>query len=266
MSRPSAASLDALERSASWLRMLTRPVFRGWENIPDRRPLIFVGNHTMYGVIDAPQLFFAVYRNKDILLRGVGEKAHFAVPGWRALLDYFGVVNGTPENAMALLGEGECLLLYPGGAREAFKGNDQRYQLLWGDRVGFARLALRARAAIVPFAAVGADDVFDVVADQDDLLASPLGNLLSGLRRDVIVPIPWGQGPLGLPGIRRQYFQFQPAILPESFADLSEDAAALAVRQQAEQAVRAGLDELLAFREADPEADWKVALRKKLGV
>lgn len=250
---PSPVELDAMELAMGWLRALTRPVFRGLENIPETRPLLFIGNHTMYGVIDVPQLFFGLYRQRGIVLRSTAEKAHFHIPGWRELLVRYGAVDGNRENVEAVLRAGEALLLFPGGAREAFKRQDQRYKLLWGDRVGFARLAIRTGATIVPFAAVGADDIFDVAITPEQLLASPLGPLLQGVRRDLIPGLPRGKGPLGLPGIRRQYFQFQPPIPAEGD---ETDEAARALRDRVEASVAAGIDDLLAFRAADPDADW----------
>lgn len=250
---PTPAELDAMERAMGWLRALTRPVFLGLDDIPDDRPLLFIGNHTMYGVIDVPQLYFGLYRHKGIVLRSTAEKAHYAIPGWRELVSRFGAINGSRENVEAELRAGECVLLFPGGAREAFKRQDQRYQLLWGERVGFARIALATGATVVPFAAVGADDVFDIAVPPERLLEGPLGPLLKRVRRDLIPGLPRGQGPAGLPGIRRQYFQFQPAIRAQG--DETE-LNARALRDAVEASVRQGIEGLLAYREADPDADW----------
>lgn len=258
--------LALMARSLSWLRKLTRPVFIGEENIPAQRPLLFVGNHTLGGVVDVPQLFFHLEREHGIFLRFLGEKAHWQIPIWRRFIERFGAVDGHRENAAALFAEGHCVLVFPGGAREAFKRGDQRYQLLWGERVGFARVALRSGVSIVPFAAVGADDVWDVVADQDTVLATPIGDMARelGVRRDVIPPLLKGQGPLGLPGIRRQYFAFMPAIETSSWQGCDHDEAAWAVRRQVEGAVEQGIDRLLTLRDEDPESDWKIVAGRRL--
>jgi hypothetical protein len=39
------------------------------------------------------------------------------------------------------------VLVYPGGGREVAKRKGEKYQLLWKERVGFARLAIEAAAA-----------------------------------------------------------------------------------------------------------------------
>ena len=46
------------------------------------------------------------------------------------------------------------MLLYPGGAREAFKRKGEKYKLFWPKRQEFVRMASRFGATIIPFAAV----------------------------------------------------------------------------------------------------------------
>jgi len=79
------------------------------------------------------------------------------------------------------------VLLFPGGVREAFKRKDEKYALFWPSRPEFVRMAARHGAVIVPFAAVGAEDGFDVVADADDVKAIPfgVGEALLARARDV---------------------------------------------------------------------------------
>jgi hypothetical protein len=54
--------------------------------------------------------------------------------------------------------QGEHLLVQPGGTREGCRSFRQRYEVDWGDRVGYLRLALRHRLPIIPIAASGVDD------------------------------------------------------------------------------------------------------------
>ncbi len=55
--------------------------------------------------------------------------------------------------------------MLPGGLREAVKPSALRYRLLWGDRVGFVRAAIRNQAPVVPLATLGGDEIFDFVGD-----------------------------------------------------------------------------------------------------
>ena len=74
-------------------------------------------------------------------------------------------MEGTPENCAQLMRQGESILVFPGGSREVFKRKGEQYRLMWKERLGFARLAMAYRCTIVPFAAVGADDCYDIVFD-----------------------------------------------------------------------------------------------------
>ena len=77
-------------------------------------------------------------------------------------------------NFYRLMKQGEAVLLFPGGVREAFKRRNEKYELFWPTQPEFVRMAIKHDAIIVPFAAVGAEDSFDIVADARDLLNNPL--------------------------------------------------------------------------------------------
>lgn len=97
---------------------------------------------------------------------------------------------------------------------------------MWKDSPDFVRMATRCRAIIVPFAAVGGDDAYDIALDTDEILSHPvLGPLARHVLRsyaprlspeDVVVPISKVPG-LGvpsavpLPRIERLYFRYSRA-------------------------------------------------------
>jgi 1-acyl-sn-glycerol-3-phosphate acyltransferase len=227
--KPSARELRAaLALLAPW-RAFTRPVFHGLDRIPTTRPLLFVGNHTVWGVLDTPLLFAELWEKKGILLRALGDHVHFTVPVWGTLLRRFGVVDGTRENCARLMEAGESVLVFPGGGREVAKRRGEQYQLFWKERVGFARMALTHGATIVPFAALGVEDALHIVADANDLLASPLGPLVRRLvRRTDVIP------PLVRPKRRpRLSFEFGEPIVPEG----SGEDAVRALRDQTRKSV-----------------------------
>jgi 1-acyl-sn-glycerol-3-phosphate acyltransferase len=231
-----------------------RPRVLGLEHIPAERPLLFVGNHTLYGMIDTPFLFAELYRRKGIFLRSLGDHAHFRVPVWRDLLARFGVVDGTREHCARLMRAGACVLVFPGGGREVMKRKGERYRLLWKDRLGFVRLAVAHGCTIVPFAAVGVEHGYDILFDADDLMATPLGKLLgmAGLRGELVPPIARGVGLTPLPRPERQYLWFAPAIETRGLGDAAGDEARLrALRDQVRAAVEDGIVRLHQVRERD---------------
>jgi 1-acyl-sn-glycerol-3-phosphate acyltransferase len=254
--RPVAAELDAARVLLAPWRWLTAPRLSGLEHVPTDRPILLAGNHTLMGVLDSPLLVLELWERLGLVLRPLGDHIHFQVPGWRALLERFGVVDGTRENVRALMAAGESLVVFPGGGREVFKHKGEQYRLLWGNRTGFARLAIESGYPIVPFAAVGADDVFDILFDADDLRASPFGPLVDRLapRPDLIPPAVRGVGPTAVPRPERFYFHFAPPVETRDLAGRADDPeVCLAVRERVREAVEAGIAHLLLERERDPE-------------
>ncbi len=253
--RPTPPEIEAARLLLSPWRWLTAPRFDGLEHVPADRPFLLAGNHTLMGVLDAPLMVLGLYERRGVFVRALGDHLHFQVPVWRDLLTRFGVVDGTPEAVDALMANREPILVFPGGAREVFKRKGEQYRLLWGRRTGFARLAIAHGYPIVPFAAVGAEDAFDILLDADELLASPLGPLIRQLapRADTVAPIVRGIGPTPLPRPERFYFRFVAPIETAPLAGRQDDSAAcLAVRDRVRTAVEDAIAGLLVDRERDP--------------
>jgi 1-acyl-sn-glycerol-3-phosphate acyltransferase len=242
--------------AAPW-RCLTLPQLYGLENLPRDRPFLLVGNHTVMGLLDAPLMVLEIADRCGIELRSLGDHVHFRVPGWRTLLASWGTVEGDPDNCRALMRARESILVYPGGAREVFKRKGEKYQLIWGGRTGFARLAIEHRYPIVPFGAVGAEECYDILLDAGDVLATPLlGSLLRRLlsRADEIPPLVRGIGLTPLPRPQRFYFSFAPPIETTRFALASDlTVPALAVRELVRASIEAEIAFLFDERRRDPE-------------
>ena len=189
---PSERSLDRMVSLLAPLQRICQPKIHGLENLPTEGCLL-VGNHTIYGFLDLPFMMAEVWKRRRLVIRGLGEHAHYAVPVWRDLLAACGMVRGTRDNVRALMGDRQTILVFPGGAREVNKRRGQQYQLLWRERIGFARLAIEQGYPVVPFAAVGADDMLDVVVDRN----TPIYGQLAGLYEKLLgFPAPAG-GPGG---------------------------------------------------------------------
>jgi 1-acyl-sn-glycerol-3-phosphate acyltransferase len=252
---PDSRIADALCKALDVAHSVTRPVVLDVEHVPSDGPFVLVGNHQLLGMQDLPSLVRELERRRGVRVRGMGDNFHFAVPGWRHLLAAMGAVPGTRENCAALLAAGEPVLVFPGGAREVYKRRGQEYQLLWGRRSGFARMAIEAGCPIVPFAAVGAEDRFKVLLDTDARLAAPARVLIRRVagRDDVGTLLVRGAGPAGLPGLGRLYFHFGEPITTERWAGRAGDADALAeCRDLVEAAVECSIAGLLRLREEDP--------------
>jgi Diacylglycerol acyltransferase len=173
----------------------------GIDNLPDEGSLL-VGNHTIYGFLDLPFMMAEVWKRRRIAIRGLGEHAHYAVPVWRDLLGACGMVRGTRDNVRALMRDHQTILVFPGGAREVNKRRGQQYQLLWGERMGFARLAIEQGYPIVPVAAVGAEDMLNVVADVQTPVYGQFARLTKKVTGFPAPPIVRGLGLTPIPALR----------------------------------------------------------------
>ena len=247
---PDAAAIAFARRALAPWRWLTAPAVYGIENIPLDRPVMFAGNHTLLGLLDVPVMLLELYDRLGLWPHPVGDHVHFAIPGWRDLLAAYGTFEGTRERCRELMREGASILVFPGGAREVFKRRGERYRLLWDGRTGFARLAIEHGYPIVPFAAVGAEECYDILIDAGDLrrLIPPLRWVP---RSDEAPPLVRGLGPTLLPRPQRFYFHFGTPVETRHLSGLA-DRACSAVRDQVRAAVETGLAFLMHEREHDP--------------
>ncbi|MFN2377289.1 MAG: lysophospholipid acyltransferase family protein [Candidatus Binatia bacterium] len=238
-------------------RWMFHPIFHGLELIPDDRPLLFVGNHTLYGLVDIPLLFDELWKTRRIFLRGLADRGHYQVPLWRDLLTSMGAVLGTRDHCARLMRNREAVVVFPGGAREVFKRRDEKYKLLWKERYGFARLAVEHECTVVPFASVGVEEAWDIVFDRDDYLATPLGRLAVwlGLREEAMAPLARGIGPTPIPRPARIYFRILPPIRSADLGNPScANEAVIRLQQLTHDAIERGIAELREEQGHDPEA------------
>lgn len=259
---PSAEEVGRALRLMEPIRKLINPKVYGIENVPKRRALL-VGNHTVMGMLDSP-LMCAELWEQGIIVRSLGDHAHFKIPVWRDVLTACGVVDGTRAITSELMRRGEVILVYPGGGREVAKRKGERYKLIWKERMGFARLAIEHGYRIVPFAAVGAEEAVDIVLDGDNPLLAPTRLFVEKvLGSKDAMPITRGIGLTPVPRPERQYYWFGKPISTKSVqGQQHDDAVVRTVREKTKTAVEEGMAFLLAERENDPN---RSVLKRLLG-
>ena len=249
---PDPRQMDRMATILAPFRRITQPKVIGIDGIPDC-PALFVGNHTRYSFLDLPFMMTELWKRRRIIVRGLGDHGHYAIPVWRDLLEMGGMVRGTRANVRALMRDGQDILVFPGGANEVFKQRGEEYRLIWKERIGFARLAIEHGYPIVPFAAVGAEEMFHVLIDRGMPIAAQVSALMHRLVGLPLPPIPRGIGPTFLPRPERLYFWFGDPVSTSQYGGAGEDdAAARAVRDEVKAAVEGGIQKLLAERERDP--------------
>ncbi|HVP02574.1 MAG TPA: 1-acyl-sn-glycerol-3-phosphate acyltransferase [Solirubrobacteraceae bacterium] len=256
---PSPAQLDRLATIIAPLSRVLQPKLYGVDRLEG--PMLLVGNHTLYGLIDVPFLIAELWTRRRLVVRGLGEHGHYAIPVWRDLLESGGMVRGTRENVRVLMRERQNILVYPGGAGEVLKQRGERYTLKWKERIGFAALALEFGYPVVPLAAVGVENMFDVVADDRTPVLAQASRLMRRLVGMPLPPIGVGLGPL-IPRPERLYFWFGDPIDPRSMSGSGEDAAR-ALRDETRTALESGIRLLQAERQADPHRGLPRRLRRE---
>ncbi len=158
---------------------------RGAEHVPDRGRAMLVGNHSGGWALDALMLLTACIVEKEPprLAHGMAEKFLGRLPVSAWLIQRLGQVIGLPANALRLLEDDRLLMVFPEGARGTEKLYWQRNDLVdFGS--GFLRLALAAKAPIVPCGIAGGGEAVPTVKN------------LYGLGKALGVPYvpvtPWG--------------------------------------------------------------------------
>ena len=141
---------------ASWWRVETRQV----EHVPATGPVIVVANHGGALFWDALVLRLALLREHPARreLRPLLDDRALGTPVFGRAAARLGAVAATPEHALELLGGGAVLAVFPEGSRNAGRPWPERYRVDRFGRGGFARIALRTGAAVVPCAIVGSEE------------------------------------------------------------------------------------------------------------
>jgi 1-acyl-sn-glycerol-3-phosphate acyltransferase len=134
----------------------------GTDRVPREGGALVVGNHALFG-LDGVVLGALLMRETGRYPRFLGERNLWKVPVLGQMLTALGALAGEPNAAQTLLEDGELVAVYPGGVDDSFKLASEKYRLKWGTRSGFARVAMRAKVPILPVAAVGIDEMYDVV-------------------------------------------------------------------------------------------------------
>ncbi|KAM6349906.1 TMM68 protein, partial [Podargus strigoides] len=119
----------------------------GAENIPEGPGLIVF----YHGATPADYVYFTarLLIQRKRYCHVVADHFVFRLPGFKILLDVLGVIHGPKEECVSALKKGCLLAIAPGGVREALF-SDEMYTIMWGNRKGFAQVAIDAKVPIIP--------------------------------------------------------------------------------------------------------------------
>ena len=168
----------------------------GFDNVPSG-PTMVVSNHSGGTTIpDVWGFLIAWYRHFGVR-RPIHPMAHEIILSNRFTGVYFarrGVLRGGRSIALSALRDARHdLMVMPGGDRDTWRPYSKRYEVCFGGRSGYARLAILAGVPIVPVANAGAHETLIVLSD-GRRFAKAIG--LHAFARAEIFPVhlslPWG--------------------------------------------------------------------------
>lgn len=120
----------------------------GLEHLPVNGPALIVYYHGAIPV-DIYYLIARVVLERERLIYTVADRFLFKIPGFAIISESCHVSPGTIQSCVSILKDGNMLAISPGGVYEAQFG-DNCYELLWRNRIGFAKVAMEAKTPIIP--------------------------------------------------------------------------------------------------------------------
>jgi hypothetical protein len=145
---------------AGWLEMWHRFEVQGIEVLDRPDPVMIVGYHGRAAAHDLIVLNKVLFERHGRLPVSVVHKRFEQSPFLRVIKEGIGAVVGDGPELEQELAHGRHFIVTPGGAREGTRPWREQYQVDWGQRTGYLRLALKYHLNIVPTAASGVDEVY----------------------------------------------------------------------------------------------------------
>jgi 1-acyl-sn-glycerol-3-phosphate acyltransferase len=121
----------------------------GLEHIPQEGGALLVLYHGLVP-LDFWYLGLKIYLETGRQPCALVDRWLMKTPGLSWLTRAVGGISGDRAAALELLRKGTLIGVSPGGVREAISGSKNHYKLKWGDRMGFARIAVEAGVPIIP--------------------------------------------------------------------------------------------------------------------
>lgn len=160
MTRAGGAPLAAWLAAFGLLRRYHRYEVVNLEPLLQPGAKLIVGYHGRPLALDLCMLTVTLHERLGYLPHGIAHGAFGKLPGMRWVADGLGFVTGDDPSLADAVARGEHVLVQPGGTREGCRSFRHRYQVSWGERLGYLRLARRYGLPIVPVGGSGMDDLY----------------------------------------------------------------------------------------------------------
>jgi 1-acyl-sn-glycerol-3-phosphate acyltransferase len=142
------------------LRAWHRYEVQGLETLLQPGAKLIVAYHGRPVALDQCMLTVSLHERLGYLPHGIIHGYFGQNRLLRRWIDGLGFVTGDGPELAEAVARGEHVLVQPGGTREGCRSFRHRYQVDWGERLGYLRLAIRHGLPIVPVAGNGVDDAY----------------------------------------------------------------------------------------------------------
>jgi 1-acyl-sn-glycerol-3-phosphate acyltransferase len=119
----------------------------GAENLPSG-PALIVANHNSGALLESHGLLFLMHE-RSIKAFGLNHRALFRIPLIGTYFRKIGAVSATCEAAVEVLKNGNPLLIFPGGNRQAFRPISREHEATMGWGSGWAQIACEEQVPVV---------------------------------------------------------------------------------------------------------------------
>jgi 1-acyl-sn-glycerol-3-phosphate acyltransferase len=172
-----------------------RAEVRNLGNVPEKGPVLLVGNHTGGNMSPETFIFTLAFSTYFGVERRYHQLAHNLVltSPLGPFLRNFGTVAASHDNARRALDAGAAVLVFPGGDWEVSRPSWRSSQIDFAGRRGFIRLALEAGVPIVPVVTIGGQETALFLGQGGWLSrALRLDRLLRLKTLPLVIAPPWG--------------------------------------------------------------------------
>lgn len=174
-----------------------RLTVEGLDSVPSGKALI-VGNHNSgVSFYEAMGVWGHWYTHKGTgeIIHSLAHDAVIQLPVAKNLLIRCGTLRASHESAHQAFSRGRKVQVFPGGNLEAFRSYKERNRIVFGNRKGFVKLAIREQVPIIPVVYVGGHEGFFILNDGQNIAKKFGLNRIPILRSDtwpLMLTFPWG--------------------------------------------------------------------------
>lgn len=133
----------------------------GIGKIPEKGRAMLLVNHSL-ATYDILLLGYSILYKMGRLPHGLADSNFYKNDITANFMLKLGVYEANHQNAEDLLRKENLLMIAPGGTKEAIRSSKEKFKIIWHERKGFAKLAIKTQSPVILAVCPGADNVYNV--------------------------------------------------------------------------------------------------------